>query len=199
MTVKRLLTFAIILFISGLLFAGPFGIDMGMTLEELKQQNMNPEKTSSSDGYYLVEPPKTHPNFEMYLVRLYKDKGVFWIKAIGKDISDSGYGSSTKSEYEKIEGQLNKSYGVGSEIRILLPGTIWDEPEDFLMSLRRGERAYATKWSIENNNNLESPIDRIFLGLNARYSDTGYLVLEYYSNKHEEYTQLIEDEAASVF
>ena len=80
-------------------------------------------------------PPKPHSAFEDYVVKASEQVGICWIKGIGKDISDNGYGVGTRSVVVDLKSQLAKKYGAGPEkTDFPLPGSIWKDPDDCLMA-----------------------------------------------------------------
>jgi len=187
----------VLLLSSQILTAGPFGLEMGMSLDGLKALGVNP--TMIATGYYKVNPLSPHPEFEEYIVRMDATEGVFWIKAIGKDISDSGYGFSTKSKFSETEQALSSAYGAGEMEDFLFPGSIWDELDDWMMSLRQDERFYLKKWEKADGTAIANGILSIYLAANATSSSKGYLILEYYGIEHELLSKKAKDEQSKVF
>lgn len=168
------------------LTAGPFGLEMGMTLDEIDS-----DATEVSPGVYkLSKVPKPHSAFEAYAVKIGPKSGLCWIKAIGKDIETSVYGSSLKSEFKELGEKIAKVYGTGETTDALLPGSIWDEPNDFMMGLRKNERLLFTLW--ENPKNSDK-IETIALMASATGSNTAYLALEYSFENKEKADQEISD------
>ena len=173
------------------LAAGPFGLEMGMTLDEIDS-----DATEISPGVYkLSKVPKPHSAFEAYAVKIGPKSGLCWIKAIGKDIETSVYGSTLKSEFEELRGKITKVYGTGETTDMLLPGSIWDEPKDFMMAMRKDERILFTVW--ENPKNSDKIVQVAMLA-DAIGSNTGYVSLEYsFENKERADREIsaLEDDA----
>jgi hypothetical protein len=173
------------------LFAGPFGLEMGMTIDEI-----DTNATEISPGVYkLSKVPKPHSAFESYIVQVGPQSGLGWLKAIGKDIQTSVYGSSLKSEFEDLKSKIEKVYGTGVTRDTLLPGSIWDEPKDFMMALRKKERLLFTAWEKPKNSDN---IVQVGLIASATGTDYGYLSLEYSFENEEKVEQEIsalEDDA----
>ena len=65
--------------------AGPFGLNMGMSLKEIGGK---PKKIANGK-YEIVDIPKPHSAFESYIVQVSPKSGLCWIKAISKDIATS--------------------------------------------------------------------------------------------------------------
>ena len=187
----------VLLVSSQMLTAGPFGLEMGMSLDGLKALGVNP--TMIATGYYKVDPPSPHPEFERYIVQMDATEGVFWIKAVGKDIADSGYGFSTKSKFSEIDKALSAAYGTGQMVDLLFPNSIWDELDDWMMSIRKDERLYYKSWEKSDGSAIASGILSIYLGADASSSSNGYLTLEYYGMEHTRLMQKAKDEQSKVF
>ena len=177
---------------STLLFAGPFGLEMG---ESASEQGCT--AVEGVPGFHrCATVKKPHSAFESYVVQSSKQHGVCWIKAIGKDISDNGYGTSTKSKAEELAPLITKSYGVSPEkTAFLLSGALWDDADEFLMSLLKKERVHAYKWEGVS----KEGIDSIYLGLQAGGSSTGYLVLEYYGADYQECNEAVKASEGDAF
>ena len=73
---KRL--FLAVLFIIGTTFsyAAPFGLKMGMTIEEIAEQ-CESEPSFVQDDIYLVTPIKKHPLFTYYAVYVSEKTGLY--------------------------------------------------------------------------------------------------------------------------
>ena len=66
---KKLISIFTLLFVYSLsVFAGPFGLDMGMTLEDVTKACGGNEPEYISDDRYYIQPIKSHPLFEGYVV-----------------------------------------------------------------------------------------------------------------------------------
>ena len=129
-------------------FAGPFGIEMGMSLSELKQVcRTNPEWIK--DNVYKIVPPKTHEQFETYYVRIDPDYGVYWLKAIGKDIYTNGYGGALISAFENLVESIRKTYGDRELYQDtgIRKHSYWKKEKYFMQSLIEGDRKMQALWS----------------------------------------------------
>ncbi|MFC7409502.1 hypothetical protein [Hydrogenophaga atypica] len=154
----------------------PFGLSLGMKLEdfsELKLAEIAPFK------YRLDNPPKPHPAFEFYILQISPENGLSWIKAIGQDIPTNGFGTSINSAFLEMEGKLKKTYGNCDRTDLLLQGSIWNEPQDWMMGLVKGERLLASHWEVKTGAKLTEAIESVFLVASARETDCGYIAIEY--------------------
>jgi len=175
-----------ILFIISLLFvasvfAAPFGIEMGMTLEQLKQMGVNPVLLSDGSGRYYITPIKQHPDFERYIVNISPTYGVYRLLAISKIIPTSSFGTELKNKFYEIQKGLNSVYGNSTTYDFLKVGSIWDQDRDWMMALKNKERILSAYWDRKSNSNL--PDDFSIIGLNALATSIseGYLRLQYES------------------
>jgi hypothetical protein len=162
-------------------FAGPFGLEMGMKLAQL------PGDPKSLDGgfYKLTKVPKPHSSFESYVVRIAPSTGVCWIKGIGVDITTNSYGMELKSAFEKLRGKLDSAYGKSNLSDLLLPNSIWNEPNDWMMGLIKKERLLAAQWGSKYGSKLPSDIESITLVAFPSGRSKGYLSLEYSGVKED--------------
>ena len=129
------------------LFAGPFGIDMGMSLAQVKAVCKTTPKQIQGDAYEIM-PPKTNDMFVTYYVRIDPDYGVYWLKAIGKDLYTNGYGDRVKSEFENLVASIRSTYGEETyKVDSLKEGSSWGEPKNFMYALQIGDRELITAWA----------------------------------------------------
>ena len=153
---------------------------MGMTLKDL---GGNPE--SLGNGIYkITNVPKPHSAFELYAVKVAPNGGLCWIKAIGKNISTSCYGTELKSKFMDMVNKLENAYGNYELYDYLMPGSIWDELKDWMRALIKKERTLGASWSEEDQSNLSNNISKIVIAAQASSSDNGFIILEYsFTNK----------------
>ena len=128
-------------------FAGPFGIDMGMSLAQVKAVCKTAPK-HIQENVYEVTPTKANDMFETYYVRIDPDYGVYWLKAIGKDLYTNGYGERLKSTFESLVGSIRKTYGEELyRVDELHEGSIWGDSDKFMYALQHGDRELYATWS----------------------------------------------------
>ena len=158
-----------------IVFAGPFGLEMGMTLKEI-----GGEVTDLGSGKYkIVNVPKPHSSFEYYYIQVSPKGGLCWIKAIGKDISTSNYGIELKSKFENMEKKLEAAYGKHKKYDFLMVDSIWDRPNDWMMGLIQKERNLIALWDEENSSTLPNNLSTIYLKASATSRDIGFISIEY--------------------
>jgi hypothetical protein len=193
---KYVLCFVALLLVAGAYcqpYSGPFGLKMGLTLRQL--ENIDPDIVSKTDGTYSMKKvPTPHSSFESYLLTISPDTGLCKIMAIGKDIPDSDYGLALQSEYYTVKKALQKKYGKGKELDALLPDSIWDEEDDFLMGLLREERVLVSYWFSDTDDSVPQDISAIMLEAKALFSDVGYIRVHYEFANYKEYLDEMEDQ-----
>jgi hypothetical protein len=156
---------------------GPFGFRQGMTLAEL-QKVSTLASGSSPHMYKMRKAPKPHSAFEGYIVIVSPKYGLCKAIGIGKDISVNSFGEELASEYEKVERALKAKYGEESmKLDSLRPGSIWHEPNEWMMALKLHERVLTTIWTIEKGATLPPDVDSIGLDANANSRSEGYISL----------------------
>lgn len=177
--VKIIASVAFILF-AQVANAGPFGLNMGMTIKQIDAN----AKQAAPGVFTTSKVPKPHSAFETYAVKVGSKSGLCWIKAIGKDISTSAYGIELKSAFEEMEQKLTKAYGKGEKTDLLLPGSIWKEPNEFMMAMIKKERFLMAVWEKNKGSELKDDLVQVGLIASPGGRDKGYLSLEYsFSNK----------------
>ena len=182
-------------------FAGPFGIEQGMQKNQLKIVR------GSGDFKYQIQPPKQHPDFKIYRVTLHPSTGVCRLFVMGKTISANAYGEQLRSQFNKIKGQLEQTYGKNKVHDYLKTGSMWKEPQEWMQSLNQGERVLSAFWDKEAGSSMKDNIKQI--GLHVMSLDTssalslvndkGYLGLMYTFRNDDDCQQAIEKDQSSTF
>lgn len=181
------------------IFAGPFGLEKGMSYEQVKQACGGREPVSVGENRYLIIPVKQHPYFVRYVAWIDSKDGLNYIKAIGADISTNGYGLEVRSKYDSLEASLCKTYGKCDRTSILMPGSIWNDPDDWMKALEKKDRYLMTTWKNKDGANLPDDIVGIYLAASANSSSSGYICLEYEFSNHEKIEAAKKEADDSVF
>jgi hypothetical protein len=132
--------------------ATPFGLKQGMTRAQLGPKL---EKLDAPGMYKLVTVPRPHPDFESYILQIGPTTGLCFVKGVGTDVATSVYGSELKSRFQKVRDQLVAVYGKLQETDMLLQGSIWDEPRDWMAGLLKKERLLFGKWHRDVGSSLK--------------------------------------------
>lgn len=166
---------------------GPFGFKQGLTRDEI--ESMIGEASTlvpgSKNTYVLNTVPKSHSAFENYVAVIGDISGLCAVRGIGKDITTSRHGIQLKTSFNELEATLSELYGSSEKSDFLMPGSIWEEPEDWMMGIKSEERFLFSQWP-RKGKVLKNELGSVFLGVRAKSTDTGYLVLEYnFQNKEQ--------------
>jgi hypothetical protein len=177
-----ILVIAIILVFATSALAGPFGLKMGMSKEQVGANLKHVE----SNLYETSTVPKAHSSFQDYLLVIDPQLGLAKILANTGEIKTSRYGTDLKSKFEEIEKQLISKYGSNNKFDYLMPDSIWDEPRDWMMSLIKEERSLSAFWGKETGANLSDDIHGIILRARASNQNMGYIFLIYEFSNFEQ-------------
>lgn len=157
-------------------YAGPFGLEMGMSIDDLKKKINLVQKDENI--YSASSVPNPHPDFTIYSFLATPSHGLCRIRAIGKAIETSAYGTELINEFNKLESVLNKKYGASMRLDLLNKGSIWNEPRDWMIGMLKKERTLASYWS-EEQKALPDNIGAIKLDSVAISNSNGFIVLDY--------------------
>lgn len=165
------------LLLSNFALAGPFGLEMGTTLEKLQKQFSVEQKEPFR--YQLSGVPQPHATFYRYTIVLTPAQGLCKVQAISDVIRTSAYGEGLREEFGRIEGALTTKYGSSNKrFDALKPGSIWREPRDWMMSLLKKERHLSIFWSV-GTTPLPDNISGIMLQGHAATQEAAALSLAY--------------------
>ncbi len=160
---------------------GPFGLEMGMSLDEIGGM---PEEISNGK-YKLGNIPNPHPAFEFYAVQVCPKNGLCWIKAIGNDIRTSVYGLELKSAFSEMKEKLERVYGKSKTTDLLMPDSIWNEPKDYMIGLIKQERHLMAIWEGTESSPLKYNLVKVGLIASAKSQNIGYISIEYYFTNYD--------------
>ena len=173
---------SLILFFSSPAFSGPFGTSEGMTKSDLGITSST--KELGLYKYRLTDLPKTSRLFESYVVQVTPQHGLCYIKAVGVTVSSSRYGEGVRTVFDRVNTALSKKYTSGNLQDFLRTGSIWDEPEDFMMGLKQKERILAGYYDEEEGSVMVENIEKAYLRALALSNDKGYIVVDYFFENH---------------
>ena len=196
---KKLFLLLILTFISLSIFASPFGLKMGMTLEEVTAAcgGKRPERIENDDRY-IITPEKSHSTFEFYLAWINAEHGLYRIRGVSEEIETDDYGKNIQNAFYNFEHRLEAIYGT-PEItdRIIDKESYYKEDKYWSYSLRHGARELSAVWSeIIKGSKMKDDVIYVNLHVEAvnSYSDEFYLFLDYvFSN-----TFAVEDQEDEV-
>ncbi|MCL1991581.1 MAG: hypothetical protein FWG66_01350 [Spirochaetes bacterium] len=176
-------------------FSRPFGIGFGMTLEQISQISRTTPLNVTND-WYAITPPNTHELFEIYMVRIHPVFGVYFIRAVSRNISTSGHGTELIGLFDNLVSNIERIYGDYYKVDRLNPEErIFTGSQHFMFTLSQGSRELAVVWHREIGSRLPEDISEIIIFAGARNSSNGSIIIEYYSINYD----AIEEERFSVF
>ncbi len=172
--------------------SGPFGLKMGMTLDQITQACNNTKPKQIEGDKYYVYPAKKHPLFKYYIAYVDASEGLYCLQAVSDDIKTNNYGTELKQAFTEIKDRVSKTYGNPRMIDSLDPNSIWKNDSFWLTALDDGARTYAAVW----DKKLKDDLVYVYINTSAvSYKETGWITLEYgFSNK-----SIVEDAQDDVF
>nr|WP_318681869.1 hypothetical protein [uncultured Treponema sp.] len=184
--------------LSTFIYAAPFGLKMGMTIEEIAEQ-CEEEPSFVKDDIYLVKPIKKHPLFSYYAVYVNEKTGLYQIRAISDSVTCNKYGTEIQNAFNSVKDRIAKTYGkpriinkVDSAISSFL-----QKDEYWFRTLKDGSRQLSAIWGEKTelaDNLVLVALDCVADNDIYHYEDA-HLVLYYYFNN----ANSVEDEQDEVF
>jgi hypothetical protein len=153
---------------------------MGMSLGELS----TPLEEIAPAKYVTASVPKPHSAFETYILEIPEKTGLAWVKAVGKALDTNSFGTQIISAFDAMEAKLANTYGRYERHDFLLPGSIWDEAQDWTNSLLRKERILISEWAPQHGSQLVDQLSSVALIASAEDASSGYIAIEYTFENH---------------
>lgn len=177
------------------IFASPFGLKIGMTLDDITNACNGERPQFMGNDQYFIRPEKNHPLFRNYIVYVDNDIGLYCIRAESDEISTNDYGTEVKNAFNEITTRISKVYGYPKIIDKIAPDSIWEDDCYWTNALAQGARTLMAVWPSTDKDVLSDNIAVITITAKARNEQSGYICLEYqFSN----YT-LIQNKQDEVF
>ena len=172
-----------------ILSAQAFGIEEGTSISSLEIIQ------DIGDDLYTVSVPSPVSGFETYAVLATEEAGACQVRALGENYERDGYGSDVRGRFQELKTLLDQKYGDGEFLDRLRPGALWDESDEWVMSLRQNERFYVAEWGV----NEEGGLDNIIMSVRALSSNTSYIILQYtFSNYEDCELKALEEDASGL-
>lgn len=160
---------------------GPFGLESGLTKKNI--EDMTGEELKPYEGvtnlYTVKFPPKKNTEFEGYGLLISPKSGLCQIRALGKNIDTDSYGLAFQSKYKELFDSLSSIYGKPKSTDFLLSGSIWKEPQDWMMALNKKERFLSAQWEESSATPLKNRLTSVSMEVRANDSSKGYVYLQY--------------------
>ena len=151
--------------------AGALGYEMG--------DSVDGEPDGYDDNGLAFKEVDAIPPFDFVAVSYTQSEGICIVSAF-QDTDNHSHGYKRRSVVDGLVGKLSMKYGESEKFDFLFPGSIWDEPQDWDMAIRKGERIYGYVFNAENGSELPDDIKSI-----AVRAETFGLSLTYrFSNIH---------------
>lgn len=166
---KRIVISLILLLCGMTLFAGPFGLEMGWSSDEIISSGA--EKVFGDDTLLSVIPVKPHSDFDSYLLLIDEEYGLYSIMATGG--KPFGLTGMLVMDYNDIKAQLIQNYGEPD----YSDDTDFSDENflDVIDEIENGDGNLSCSWDLDNLN--------ISLMAYMNEDDTLHYSLSYYSPK----------------
>ena len=154
---------------------GPFGLQKGLTVEQLASATKGWKLiTPSSPGYYAFDgAPVNYPGVTEYLAVVTPKMGLCKVMATFSLRNVSAYGDEVKSLVSQLTDALTQKYGnPTSKYDYLKAGSIWNKPNDWYMGLYKKERVLSNFWLPESKPN-SSPLPNALTSISVKASANG--------------------------
>lgn len=156
----------LLLLISTVSYAGPFGTRMGEPKDDFSNLTQIETNKPGIEMYYTSHMPKRHSLFQQYILT-FGDAGLVSVSAISKAFDNDRAAKGALRAYDSLKKQLTEKYGKPESLEFFRPDGIWKKDGDFAMSLLRNERQHACDWT----NNLPDDLKLIRLMVIGESSD----------------------------
>ena len=154
-----------------LAFSGPFGLEMGMTLEEVANVCGGKEPVDLGGGRYLVQPTKAHPSFAEYVAYVSETEGLYALTASTKEILSDEEGKTLQKKFHSLLDSVSKTYGECRLVDEIDEASKLTDDIYWIHTLRTGERKLEAWWLGTDGAAISDDVQNIYLAVKS----TSYL------------------------
>lgn len=179
---------------------GVFGFQAGMTKDSLiaRLGSKAIVRTLADDMIVFSSAPIPHPAFKEYGVRFSPKDGLVQVMAFSPPIETNESGEQLKSKFAEISDALTAKYGNGLKVDRLNHGSIWNEPNDWMMGLVKKDRTLETIWTGDKDK-LPNRLTGVMVEVKALSSGSGLILLRYDFEGFAAYAQAKRQKRDSAF
>ncbi|SUC36189.1 Uncharacterised protein [Providencia rustigianii] len=168
--------------------SGPFGFKMGLTKQNIEDMTGADVKLVREEEnlYIVTKSPKRNSSFDSFGLVISPTVGLCQIRAIGKNIKNNSHGYPIRDEFNSLVKSLESIYGKPKQTDILISGSIWTEPQDWMTAVYKEERFLTANWNNQTEPMKDNDISDIGVEVRADSRSNGFLFLQYtFSNEKE--------------
>lgn len=108
---KKAIVCALVAAVSWAAMADPFGLSMGMSLEDVAAACGGRDPVAIGGGRYIVTPQEANPLFSECIAWISESEGLCAIRVNGEDILLSDSGDEIRLEFSAVQERLEALYG----------------------------------------------------------------------------------------
>jgi hypothetical protein len=151
----------------------PFGFSPTMTKADVVKLLGTPARIEKGGSLMFETSPQPNSLFKWYEVLVPMGYHVLKVGASTGSFDTSRFGTELKEKYERIKTALVAKYGAPeTDLDSLRSGSLWTEPEDFMMGLLKKERYLAATWNMQSGTG-------IIIEADAEADDAGTIIVIY--------------------
>ena len=166
---KKIILLVIVFFMSNMLFAGPFGLEMGMTLDDIKEK-CGGEVKCVQDGLYAIKPPRPSIYFCDYFTKIDGSFGLHLIAGTGEITSYK----ECMLLLGNLSNKLKSYYGEPQEVKRL------KDSDPVYMTYESSDTIIQYGWKQPECKKLEKEnVYHLRVGIVEAYEDGGFVSLIY--------------------
>ena len=159
--------------------AGPFGLEMGMSLEEVRVSCGGRQPVSYGGDLYTIEPEEVHPAFCVYMVRISESEGLYFVLASGEKVESVMTGEIVRERFAALKDALCLTYGDCRVEDELASGSAFQKESEWMVALAAGERKLQAVWNRGVPSCLPDNVRQIVLAVSSVSSFEARLSVSY--------------------
>lgn len=193
---KKLFLLVLLCFSPAFIFAGPFGLSMGMNISQITEAcgGNRPERIENDDRYFIL-PEKKHSTFVKYIAWIDNEHGLYRIRGISDTVSTDKYGREIQNMFYNFKERVETIYGTPELTdKLLDKSSLYMGDDEWSYALREGARELSAVWSTKiTGKKLKDDISYVDLFVTP-YVKIGYTFILIIDYEFENTTKVEENE-----
>lgn len=152
---KKILSGIFISLITFSAYSGPFGLEMGQKIDDLKKLMDLKQDENNNGWYHTTTVPAPSPDFAEYVLSILPEDGLCNVAGMSGPIKTDDKGDQFVKKFSKLESQLIAKFGIPL-LRLVPAGANWGE------NIHAGEEPISV-WDIQDKSVSTSNISWVRL------------------------------------
>lgn len=160
-----------------------FGLREGLTKNQIEERGVILLPVEGQRNFYgTTSLSENNKGFERFFLTISPQAGLCIVQGVGASVETDSYGMMLKQKFQERAALLDAAYGEGQKTDVLLDGSIWKAPSEWMMGLKKQQRILSEAWDARNEGLQRHHLKSVYMESVGVNMTSGYFVLKYMFN-----------------